>query len=159
MATHSNTLAWKIPWTEEPGGLQPKGSQGVGHGWGKVFLQLGNTPGTWSHWPPPPLGYKILQVLVTAKWTLVWIWHRASHSHPHSLSGFSFSGGWAYQVILNSFPFSVIQVSPLFLYLFMAFHPQCWARSYFHTQCFDGTFRRWTSTPVFQKMNFLSHIP
>ena len=27
MATHSSTLAWKIPWTEEPGGLQPIGSQ------------------------------------------------------------------------------------------------------------------------------------
>ena len=27
MATHSNTLAWEIPWTEEPGGLQPMGSQ------------------------------------------------------------------------------------------------------------------------------------
>ena len=27
MATHSSTLAWKIPWTEEPGGLQPMGSQ------------------------------------------------------------------------------------------------------------------------------------
>ena len=31
MATHSNILAWGIPWTEEPGGLQPKGSQRVGH--------------------------------------------------------------------------------------------------------------------------------
>ena len=31
MATHSNTLAWKIPWTEEPGRLQPMGSLGVGH--------------------------------------------------------------------------------------------------------------------------------
>ena len=27
MATHSSTLAWKFPWTEEPGGLQPTGSQ------------------------------------------------------------------------------------------------------------------------------------
>ena len=27
MATHFNILAWKIPWTEEPGGLQSKGSQ------------------------------------------------------------------------------------------------------------------------------------
>ena len=26
MATHSSTLAWKIPWSEEPGGLQPMGS-------------------------------------------------------------------------------------------------------------------------------------
>ena len=31
MATHSSTLAWKIPWTEEPGGLQSMGSQTVGH--------------------------------------------------------------------------------------------------------------------------------
>ena len=27
MATHSSTLAWKVPWTEEPGGLQSMGSQ------------------------------------------------------------------------------------------------------------------------------------
>ena len=32
MATHSSFLAWRIPWTEEPGGLQPMGSQRVGHG-------------------------------------------------------------------------------------------------------------------------------
>ena len=31
MAPHSSTLAWKIPWTEEPGGLQSMGSLGVGH--------------------------------------------------------------------------------------------------------------------------------
>ena len=31
MATHSSTLARKIPWTEEPGGLQSMGSQRVGH--------------------------------------------------------------------------------------------------------------------------------
>ena len=31
MATHSSTLAWKIPWTEEPFRLQPMGSQAVGH--------------------------------------------------------------------------------------------------------------------------------
>ena len=31
MATHSSTLAWKIPWTEEPGRLQPMGSLRVGH--------------------------------------------------------------------------------------------------------------------------------
>ena len=31
MATHSSTLPWKIPWTEEPGRLQPVGSQRVGH--------------------------------------------------------------------------------------------------------------------------------
>ena len=31
MATHSSILAWRIPWTEEPGRLQPMGSQRVGH--------------------------------------------------------------------------------------------------------------------------------
>ena len=33
MATHSSTFAWKIPWTEEPGGLQSMGSLRVGHNW------------------------------------------------------------------------------------------------------------------------------
>ena len=31
MATHSSILAWEIPWTEEPGGLQSMGSQEVKH--------------------------------------------------------------------------------------------------------------------------------
>ena len=31
MAPHSSTLAWRIPWTEEPGRLQSMGSLGVGH--------------------------------------------------------------------------------------------------------------------------------
>ena len=31
MLTHSSTLAWRIPWMEEPGGLQSTGSQRVGH--------------------------------------------------------------------------------------------------------------------------------
>ena len=31
MAPHSSTLAWEIPWTEEPGGLQSMGLGGVGH--------------------------------------------------------------------------------------------------------------------------------
>ena len=33
MAPHSSTLAWKIPWTEEPGRLQSMGSRRVGHNW------------------------------------------------------------------------------------------------------------------------------
>ena len=38
MATQSSILAWRIPWTEEPGGLQSRGSQRVGHAWS-----------TWAH--------------------------------------------------------------------------------------------------------------
>ena len=37
MATHSSTLAWKIPWMEEPGRLQSMGSQSVGHNFTFTF--------------------------------------------------------------------------------------------------------------------------
>ena len=33
IATHSNILAWRIPWTEEPGGLQSMGLQRIAHDW------------------------------------------------------------------------------------------------------------------------------
>ena len=33
IATHSSILAWRVPWTEEPGGLQSMGLQRVGHDW------------------------------------------------------------------------------------------------------------------------------
>ena len=45
MAPHSGTLAWKIPWTEEPGGLQSMGSRGVGHDWATSLLLF-----TFVHW-------------------------------------------------------------------------------------------------------------
>ena len=84
MATHSSVLAWKIPWMEEPGGLQSMGSHRVGHDWsdlaaaaastqrGQVFtsrvsgwliyekcfnywmLAKSLLPSTSSHQPPPP---------------------------------------------------------------------------------------------------------
>ena len=41
MATHSSILAWKISWTEEPGGLQSMGSQRVGHDWAANTYLLG----------------------------------------------------------------------------------------------------------------------
>ena len=37
MATHSSIHAWRIPWTEEPGGIQSVRSQRVGHGWPRIF--------------------------------------------------------------------------------------------------------------------------
>ena len=37
VVTHSSTLAWKIPWTEEPSRLQSMGSQRVGHDWATSF--------------------------------------------------------------------------------------------------------------------------
>ena len=46
MAAHSSTIAWKIPWTEEPGRLQSMGSQRVGYNWAtplSTFLYLSKT--------------------------------------------------------------------------------------------------------------------
>ena len=45
MAPHSSTLGWKIPWTEEPGGLQPIGSLRVGHDWATSLSLF-----TFMHW-------------------------------------------------------------------------------------------------------------
>ena len=45
MAPHSSTLAWKIPWIEEPGGLQSMGSQRVGYDWATSLSLF-----TFMHW-------------------------------------------------------------------------------------------------------------
>ena len=45
MATHSSTLAWEIPWMEEPGGLQSMGSWRVRHDWATSLLLF-----TFMHW-------------------------------------------------------------------------------------------------------------
>ena len=45
MATYSSTLAWKIPWTEEPGGLQSMGSLRVRHDWATSLSLF-----TFMHW-------------------------------------------------------------------------------------------------------------
>ena len=45
MAPHSSTLAWKIPWTGEPGGLQSMGSQRVGHDWATSLSCIGEGTG------------------------------------------------------------------------------------------------------------------
>ena len=45
MAPHSSPLAWKIPWTEEPGGLQSMGSLSVGHDWATSLSLF-----TFMHW-------------------------------------------------------------------------------------------------------------
>ena len=68
MAPHSSTLAWKIPWMEEPGGLQSMGSLGVGHDWATSRSHIGEgngnplhvlawrIPGTGEHGGLPSMG-------------------------------------------------------------------------------------------------------
>ena len=54
MATHSSILAWKIPWMEEPGGLQSMGLQRVGHNWA-VSLSLFTCMHWRRKWQPTPV--------------------------------------------------------------------------------------------------------
>ena len=54
MATHSSTLAWKIPWTEEPGRLQSMGSRRVGHDWA-TSLSLFTFMHQRRKWQPTPV--------------------------------------------------------------------------------------------------------
>ena len=46
MAPHSSTLAWKIPWAEEPGRLPSMGSRRVGHDWATSLSRIGEGNGT-----------------------------------------------------------------------------------------------------------------
>ena len=50
MATHSSILAWKIPWIEEPGGLQSMGLQRVRHDWAtNTYLDVIKEPVKWRN--------------------------------------------------------------------------------------------------------------
>ena len=53
MAAHSSTLAWKIPWTEEPGELQSMGSQRVGYDWATKTYHLYMESKIWHKWTYP----------------------------------------------------------------------------------------------------------
>ena len=68
MATHSSILAWRIPWMEEPGGLQSTGSQRVGHDWVTSLTYLLRVPNkliqliTKAHSAPWWLNYQMQEV-------------------------------------------------------------------------------------------------
>ena len=75
MATHSSTLAWKTPWTEEPHRLQSMGSQRVRHDW-ETSLHFSYTCGSfvYHHWrnvcESPSLIYTYIFLLLNCRWYL-----------------------------------------------------------------------------------------
>ena len=96
MAPHSSTLAWQIPWTEEPGGPQSMGSLGVGHDWAtslSLFICM-----YWRRkWQPTPVflpgesqGQGSLvgcRLWVAQSWTqLKWLSSSRSTFKAHTLS-------------------------------------------------------------------------
>ena len=86
MATHSSIRAWKISWTEEPGGLQSKGLQRVGHSWA--------TKHTFSKWKGDSLsGISSLHCFYSAS------------SKEDSLKEIQNVGGWIWSLGVHFFPF------------------------------------------------------
>ena len=83
MATHSNILAWKIPWTEEPGGLQSMGSQRVGHHWvtntfAEILGHLLKLTSNITFWMPSFRPWKhftctFLEILILSCYIFEWI--------------------------------------------------------------------------------------
>ena len=69
MSTHSSILAWKIPWTEQPGELHSKGSQRVGHDWATEHARL--------------ISYTVWKIFV--KWELVEIYHNPMPCYSYYL--------------------------------------------------------------------------
>ena len=68
MAIHSSILAWRIPRTEEPGGLQSMGSQRVRHNWLTLSLLMHDKASTWCYWSSFLLQFSSVQSL-----SLVWL--------------------------------------------------------------------------------------
>ena len=67
MAAHSGILAWKIPWTEKPGGLQSMRSQRVGHDWSYLAHS------TYLHRPSPRVPENLTTERFCPTETLCWI--------------------------------------------------------------------------------------
>ena len=88
MATHSSILAWEIPWTEEPGGLQFMGSQRVRYDWVHwVFVAvIGVVSSWWDWWAYSPRKRWELSPSLPCEDT-IWTWPSASQeecSHKNS---------------------------------------------------------------------------
>ena len=87
MATHSSILAWEIPWTEEPGGLQFMGSQSVWHNWATntfhfhlTILLNNSTP--WYTWMKSSWMKTYHTEICTQMFREHYPWKPESGSHP-----------------------------------------------------------------------------
>ena len=117
MATHPSTFAWKIPWMEEPGGLQSMGLLGVRHNWATSLSCIGEGNGDplqCSYLENPRDGgawWDALYGVVQSRTRLKWL----SSSSSSSVSLIFVNSGRK--------PFHLLQImtflSPLFEYLFI----------------------------------------
>ena len=88
MAPHSSTLAWKIPWTEEPGRLQSMGSLRVGHNWATSFSLF-----TFMHWRRKWQPTPVFLPGKSQGWGAWWAAVYGSHRVGHDWSDLAAAGG------------------------------------------------------------------
>ena len=98
-ATHSSTLAWKIPWMEEPGGLQFMGLLRVGHDW-VTSLSLFTFMHWRRKWQPTPV---FLPGESQGQKSLVGCHLWGSHRVGHDWSNLAAAAAAAYRVIVTIF--------------------------------------------------------
>ena len=89
MATHSRILAWRIPWTEEPGRLQSMRSQRVGHGWACTHTHIPIRADTSLHSWFPATRRKTITVW-NEDWQPLLFWLGFWFFFPASLLAFNF---------------------------------------------------------------------
>ena len=103
MAPHSSTLAWKIPWMEEPGRLQSMGSRRVRHNWA-TSLSLFTFLHWRRKWQPTPVflpgesqgqGSLVAAVYGVAQSRTRLKWLSSSNHHPLSLSSYALPNEWS----------------------------------------------------------------
>ena len=111
IATHSNSLAWRIPWTEEPGGLQSMGSQKVTHEWLSVLFPVTQPHLLLWFWRPKlwnrdndEVEDSQMQTVKGYVWTLslkLWraiesfqVWEECEHRISWKVNPSDSTGGW-----------------------------------------------------------------
>ena len=85
MATHSSTLAWKIPWTEEPGGLLSLGSHRVRHDWSDLAAAAAASDP------------KVMSLYLESKFFFILLSTFSSNSRGVQSGSFSFRWGGAFE--------------------------------------------------------------
>ena len=100
MAPHSSTLAWRIPWTEEPGGLQSMGSLRVGHDW-ETSLSLFTFMHWRRKWQPTPV---FLPGESQGRWSLMGCPSMGSHRVGHDWSDLTAAAAAAAASCFSSYP-------------------------------------------------------
>ena len=99
MATHSSILAWRIPWTEQPGGLQSMGSHRIRHNWVIKHTH------THTHTQEAPTGKNSGMIWTSAKMVSAMRWNTMNcyiHTHTPSHRGHSVVSTGGCQLILKT---------------------------------------------------------